>query len=187
MTTIASEETMKRIQNQEKFNKLDYEFRFFYSLRFGEIKLSPNLLAYLTFPDRRLFILEDRERCNKIFDDFLEFVKTANKHIKPKKGINAGIITEVEWARKFKYWFKKKPSADETKDYLINVLYENNLLNEKTKWGNIPTPKLNLYEKLKSVINDVCFGNYCQKFEIKLWEDDDSLGELGYFYEFTKI
>lgn len=162
MTSIASEETMKRMQNQEKFNKLDYDFRFFYSLRFGEVKLSPNLLAFLTFPDRRLFILEDKEKCNKIFDNFLEFVKTANKYIKPKKGLATGIITEVVWAKKTKYWFKKKPSADETKDYLYGVLNENNLLDEKTKWENTPTTKSNFDEKLKSVVNDICIGNDCQ-------------------------
>ncbi len=149
MTSIASEETMKRMQNQEKFNKLDYDFRFFYSLRFGEVKLSPNMIAFLSFPDRRLMILEDKEKCNKIFDNFLEFVKNAGKYkySKPKRGLATGISTEVEWAKKSKYWLKKKPSDDETRDYLYDILNENNLLDEKTKRENTPTTKLNIDEK----------------------------------------
>ena len=162
MTSIANEETMQRMQSQEKFNKLDYDFRFFYSLRFGEVKLSPNLLAFLTFPDRRLFILEDKEKCNKIFNDFLEFVKTAHNYTKPKRGLATGIITEVEWTKKPKYWLKKKPSADETREYLYGVLNENNLLDEKTKWENTPTTKSNIDEKLKSIVNDICIGNDCR-------------------------
>ena len=131
MTTIANKETMRRIQNQENFNKLDYDFRLFYSLHFGEIKLSPKMVAFLTFPDRKLILLEDREKCGKIFNDFLSFVKTAQKFEKHKKGLRTGVGVEVKWARKPKYWFKKKPSADETKDYLYGVLKENDLLGEK--------------------------------------------------------
>lgn len=128
MTSIANERTMKEIQNQEKFNKLDFDFRLFYSLDFGEVKLSPNLIAFLSFPDRRLMILEDKEKCNEIFNDFLGFVKTAHKYIKPKKRLSSGVITEVAWAKKPKYWLKKKPAADETRDYLFTVLKENGLL-----------------------------------------------------------
>ena len=133
MTSIANEETMKGIQNQDKFNKLDFDFRLFYSLDFGEVKLSPSLIAFLSFPDRRLIILEDKEKCNEIFNDFLGFVKTAHKYIKPKKGLSLGVVTEVAWAKKPKYWLKKKPSPDETKDFLFAVLKENDLLDEKTK------------------------------------------------------
>lgn len=143
MTTIANEETMKRIENQEKFNKLDYDFRFFYSLQFGEVKLSPNIIAFLTFPDRRLIILEDKQICGQVFNDFLNFVKTANKYKKPKKGLATGVITEVEWAKKPKYWLKKKPAATETKDYLFAVLKENDLLDEKTKLENTPSTEIN--------------------------------------------
>ena len=162
MTSIANEEAMKRIENQEKFNKLDYDFRFFYSLRFGEVKLSPNTIAFLTFPDRRLIILEDKQICGQVFNNFLNFVKTAHKYKKPKKGLATGVITEVEWAKKPKYWLKKKPAATETKDYLFAVLKENDLLDEKTKLENTPSTEINFDEKLKSVVNDVCIQRECQ-------------------------
>ena len=65
----------KRIQNQDIFDSIDYDFRFFYSLEFGTVKLSRDKIAFLRREDRELYIL-DGDKCNKIYDDFMLFVKS---------------------------------------------------------------------------------------------------------------
>ena len=112
----------KRIQNKETFDKMDYEFRFFYSLGFGTVKLNRKHIAFLRREDRELFVLEDAEKCNKIYDSFLGFVKTAKRHKTSCCKKATGVVVEVEWAKKS--IFKKRPNADETLDFFYNIFKE---------------------------------------------------------------
>ncbi len=97
------------------------------------VKLSPNHIAFLTTPDRDLFVLKDKEKCKKIFADFLKFVKTADRFNKNPKDAKTGIDVKVNWAKKIKYLFKKKPSILETFDYFYKVLTNIKFIDDDNK------------------------------------------------------
>lgn len=165
MTSILSETEMLKRENKKLFEKLDYEFEYFCSLRFGKVKLSLNHIAFLSFPGNEFYILEDKEKCAKIFNDFLVFAKNAKKAVPPRKGVETGVVCEGRWANKFKYFLKKIPNLYETQEYLFKVLEENNLLDEKTLWNNVIITEENFNEKLTELIN-------------KTFGEDEEFGKL---------
>lgn len=138
MTSIASETAIKQMKEKENFDKLPFDFYFEYNIifksknpnisNFGYAKLSPKLIAYYSLPNRELYILDNEIITSQIFNSFLNFIKISPKlskrEIKEKNGININI----KWAKKIKYLFKKKPQIEKTKDYLINLFKENNLI-----------------------------------------------------------
>lgn len=153
MTSIANEELMKKLNNQDKFDKLDYEFYFYCSLDFGKVKLSPNHIAFLTEPPHReLFLLEDKEKCEKIFADFLIFVKSAAKFKKTPKGAKTGVSVKVSWANKFKYLFKKKPSTQQTFDYFYKVLTDIKFID---KYNRIRNFQFIAPDQIKKIVENV--------------------------------
>ena len=63
-----------------------------------------------------------------MINNFLNFINDANKLSKSEIKKNNGIFINIKWAKKFKFLFKKKPSIEETKNYLINVFKEINFI-----------------------------------------------------------
>ena len=143
---------LNKQQNQDKFDKLEYDFYFYYSLNFGQIKLSPNHIAFLTNPHGVLFILEDKEKCKKIFSDFLKFVKLAGKFKEIREGVKTGIRVKICWAKKIKYLFKKKPSTYETLDYFKKLLTDLKFIDKYNKMK--PTENITI-DEIKKNIEDV--------------------------------
>ena len=123
------EKTQKLIKEcREKFDAIDYDFYVYYSLDFGEAKISPTCFALLYGQPGRytnLYIIDDQQKTQEYFNDFLKFVKTAHREERTQRRKATGIGYSVKWANKFKYMFKKKPSADEVRDFLKKIFKEN--------------------------------------------------------------
>lgn len=111
--------------NNDKFDSLDYDFYFEYSLNFGKVKLSQKHFAIITKNPTKLFIIDDEQKTKALFEDFLSFVNSSPKYKPTPKGVKTGIYTEAKWATKLKYIFKKKPSAEVTRDFLEKVFVKN--------------------------------------------------------------
>lgn len=111
--------------NNDKFDSLDYDFFFEYSLNFGKVKLSQKHFAIITKNPTKLFIIDNEQKTKALFEDFLRFVDSSLKYKSTPKGVKTGIYTKVKWATKLKYLFKKKPSVEETRDFLEKVFIQN--------------------------------------------------------------
>lgn len=110
-----------RTSFETEFNKIGYDFYFEYSLNFGKVKLSSSCFAFLQNCGA-LYVMSKPQIASRIFNDFLFFVETAKSFSRPEKGRLTGVVVRGRWANKIKYIFKKRPSADQTKDFFAKIL-----------------------------------------------------------------
>lgn len=143
-----------RINVNDYFKKLDYDFYLYHSLEGFECKLSPKNFAAKTRDNGLIILNKSPEELNNLWNEFLEFVKTAKPYIpyKPKRGVKTGVTIEEHWAKKLKYIFKKLP------DYYEAITYLKNIFHNKENMGNMSLDvkaKQQLASKLLNVNVDI--------------------------------